>query len=425
MDLTVEAAHDAVDLKTLHFTTGKTRLDASGSLIHFANPQWKLSANGAVDLGRSGCAGRSRRPQARKRGSCVTGQGSEAAVHLCWMATRSWSTPAMPIQYVVIDGLNATTRLHVTPDEITLSDVVARPRQGGVINAVFRLPELECARQLRRRRTPAASSENVKRALRQPPPRAPVVPVMSIRARVHGVLLTTVLRRLSIAVIGIWASIRWGRNRQCRLDGHGGRPDGRSRPRHECPAASCSRPAAAQRHRWTPSTSNSGGRVQINQLEAHTPATNLNVTGSLGCIRSMSLLILRFIWQNRNLGEFDQVLKMLGLGIGGKKGLQPFRSSFPSASMEKGNFDGSATGSLVDPAIPGSSDSHPVLHRICRPGCMRRDDAAHGLRRTGRFARGRSTACIQSDPSQRPSFPRPSPGTSWTQSQASLPASSR
>ena len=43
LDLSLEAAPDAVDLKTLQFTSEKTSLQASGSLTHFAHPQWKLS----------------------------------------------------------------------------------------------------------------------------------------------------------------------------------------------------------------------------------------------------------------------------------------------------------------------------------------------------------------------------------------------
>ena len=42
------------------------------------------------------------------------------------------------IEYFWIDGVNATTRLHITPDEITLPDLVARPRQGGIVNAAVR-----------------------------------------------------------------------------------------------------------------------------------------------------------------------------------------------------------------------------------------------------------------------------------------------
>ncbi len=76
LDLSVEAAHDAVDLKTLHFTTGKTSLQASGSLIHFANPQWKLSADGTVELAEVTALGA---VDGFRRGSvelAVTGQGS-------------------------------------------------------------------------------------------------------------------------------------------------------------------------------------------------------------------------------------------------------------------------------------------------------------------------------------------------------------
>src|ERR1700722_15020801 len=39
-----------VELKALHFTSEKTALNASGSLTHFAYPQWKLAADGNVDL---------------------------------------------------------------------------------------------------------------------------------------------------------------------------------------------------------------------------------------------------------------------------------------------------------------------------------------------------------------------------------------
>ena len=53
LDLSLEAARDAANLKALHFTTGKTTLEASGTLVHFANPEWKGTANGTVELGRS------------------------------------------------------------------------------------------------------------------------------------------------------------------------------------------------------------------------------------------------------------------------------------------------------------------------------------------------------------------------------------
>ena len=79
LDLSVEAARDAVDLKTLHFTTGKTNLQASGNLVHYANPQWKVSAGGTVELAEVTALGA---VDGLRRGSvelAVTGQGSGAS----------------------------------------------------------------------------------------------------------------------------------------------------------------------------------------------------------------------------------------------------------------------------------------------------------------------------------------------------------
>ena len=50
-----------------------------------------------------------------------------------------------------------------------------------------------------------------------------------------------------------------------------------------------------------------------------------------------------------NLGEFDHVLKALDLGINGKPGI----SGVPVQLHGDATFDGSATGSLVDPAFQG------------------------------------------------------------------------
>jgi translocation and assembly module TamB len=92
-----------------------------------------------------------------------------------------------------------------------------------------------------------------------------------------------------------------------------------------------------------------GGRVQINQLEAHSPGTTLHVTGLLGVypVNEPSNLTVHLV--NNNLGEFDRVLKTLGLGVNGKKGI----SGLPIQLHGDATFDGAATGSLVDPAFKG------------------------------------------------------------------------
>jgi translocation and assembly module TamB len=356
IDLTVEAAHDTVDLKTLHLTTEKTSLDASGSLVHFANPQWKLSANGTVDLADVAALGA---VDGLKRGSVdlqVAGQGSSSSPFVL-EGNAKLANGDYADQYVVIDGMNATTRLHITPDEITLSDVVARPRQGGIINAVFRFMNWQAPAAPPSKApaaSPAASKENARRAARQPPPRASVVvvPVVSIRARVHGVLLTTVLQ----AVV----------DRSYRDLGFDSAGDGTVNVDWTGTADDLT--VAAVLAMSAPKVApgllpvngsldakyfQSGGRVQINRLEAHTPATNLDVTGLLRVYPITLPSSLAVHLQNHNLGEFDHVLKTLGLNIGGKKGLAALPIQIPFHLHGEGEFDGAVTGSLLDPQFQG------------------------------------------------------------------------
>src|ERR1700677_2968658 len=106
LDLSVEAAHDAVDLKNLHFTTGKTRLQASGTLAHFSHPQWKLSADGTVELAELTALGA---VDGFQRGSvqlAVTAQGGGAGQYVV-DGNAKVINAGYVIPYVYINGLNA------------------------------------------------------------------------------------------------------------------------------------------------------------------------------------------------------------------------------------------------------------------------------------------------------------------------------
>ncbi len=80
-----------------------------------------------------------------------------------------------------------------------------------------------------------------------------------------------------------------------------------------------------------------GGKVQINQLEAHSPATTLKVSGLLGVypVERPSDLTIHLV--NHNLGEFDHVLKALDLGVNGKPGI----GGLPIQLHGDATFDGS------------------------------------------------------------------------------------
>jgi translocation and assembly module TamB len=329
LDLSVEAARDAVDLKTLHFTTGKTSLQGSGTLIHYANPQWKLSAGGTVELAEVTALGAVDGLRSGSVELALTAQGSGASQYAV-DGTAKLINLSYAIPYVQsIDGLNATTRLHITPDEISLPGVVARPRQGGIINADVRYLNW-------------SSPDNL-------PPSAPKRQVMGIHARVHGVRLSTVLLTVADPGYRDYGFDTLGEG-PVNVDWTGSADDltvaaklvmtaPESVPPGQVPLSGTVDAKYFQR----------GGRVQINQLEAHSLATTLSTTGSLGVYPLNEPSNLSVHLTTRNLVEFDRVLKVLDLGIGDKKGI----SGFPVHLHGEATFDGVGDGSLDDPAFHG------------------------------------------------------------------------
>ena len=124
-----------------------------------------------------------------------------------------------------------------------------------------------------------------------------------------------------------------------------------------------------------------GGRVQINQLEAHSPATTLNVTGLLGVypVDEPSDLSVHLV--NHNLGEFDHVLKALDLGV---RQARHFGCSHPAPRRRNLRRLGYRIPGRS--RIQGASHRESVLHRVCRPSC-RLAAAGTAVHRTGCFAR--------------------------------------
>src|SRR3984957_7067835 len=327
LDLSVDLSTDAVDLKTLHFSTEKAHLQVSGNLTHFAHPQWKGTANGTVELSELTAMGL---VDGFRRGTVdlgVTGQGTGDGQYVLDGNAKIMNA-SYAIEYFWIDGINATTRLHITPDEIALPDLVARPRQGGLVQAAFRYLHWNTSFG---------------------PAKAPGAQVMSVRARVRGVRLTTVLA----SVVPVhWRDLGFDTAGDgiVNVDWTGGPDDltvaavlGMSVPDKAIPGELSLSGAVDAKYFQR------GGRVQINRLDAHSPATTLDVSGLLGVypLTLPSNLTIHLV--NHNLGEFDDVLKVLDLGVFGKKGI----SGLPIYVHGEATFDGTGGGSLVDPSFQG------------------------------------------------------------------------
>ena len=326
LDIHLEAARDGVDLKSLSFTTGKTNLQASGGLQHYVNPQWKLSAGGTVELPELSALGVL---DGFKRGSVglsLALQGTGAAKYVVDGQAKILNA-GYTMEYFWVDGLNVTTRLHITPDEILLSDLLARPRQGGVVNATVRFLHWTAA-------------DNA--------PRVADRPTMGIRARIDGVRLTTILDSVADPGYRRYGFDTTGKG-TVNIDWTGAADD------LTVAAVLAMSPSGTNLPGQLPLSGNVDakylqrtGRVEIKQLQAQSPATTLTVSGSLGVypLNESSNLAVHAV--NHNLGEFDQVLKVLDLGIG-----KPGISGLPVFLQGEATFDGVGDGSLDDPAFNG------------------------------------------------------------------------
>ena len=345
LQLTMEAAKDQVDLKSLQFKTGKTQLQASGTIGHFAQPQWRITTQGTVELAEVTGLGI---VDGFKRGSAdlsLTGQGT-GGTQFAVDGSAKVNNATYSIPYVLVDGVNVTTRVHVTPEEISLSDIVGRPRQGGTVTANLRYLNWMAPATAPAVPRTAAGRRLDRSAIAKP---AVVMPVMSIRARVRGVRLSTVL--YSVVERGYqdlgFDTLGEG---PVSVDWTGDASDLTVAANLVMTAPATSAPGQLPLSGMVDARYfQHGGLVRINQLQARSPATNLNVTGSLGVYPIDEPSDLNVHLVNHNLGEFDHVLKTLGLGVNGRKGI----GGVPIQLHGDATFDGQATGSLVDPAFKG------------------------------------------------------------------------
>jgi translocation and assembly module TamB len=92
------------------------------------------------------------------------------------------------------------------------------------------------------------------------------------------------------------------------------------------------------------------GAVDLRNLVLQLPASRIEARGRLGAYPLTSPSALAVDLHSRNLGEFDTVLRDLGLTRNGKTGT----AALPVTLAGEGEFHGSWSGSLADPHLAGS-----------------------------------------------------------------------
>ena len=336
LDLNAELARNALKLDGLHFLSGSSKLDASGSLTDFAALHWQIGANGAIDLREVAALAAVDGLGPGEAGLQIKGQGTAATAFdvtgNLQLKNATYHAPSL-----LLAGLNATTSLRATQDEIVLSNLKARLRQGGGVDADAKL--------LHYLPSPPQSPPVSGAA-----PAAKAAPQQAnIHARLYGIKLQTVFEIIAeqkYANLGFdtqadgAADIAWT-----------GSPDdliARAKialtpPRpptpNEVPVNGVIDATYALR----------GGKLEARQVELHTPASSLGASGKAAFSPMTGPSTLKVDITTHNLNEFDRALIAFGVQSKGKKGV----AAIPLQLHGEAGFHGTVTGSLLAPDVKG------------------------------------------------------------------------
>ncbi len=377
---TLDLTRTAAFLRSLRVTARshgvKDRtLEISGSFEDFAHPRWQGTTAGDLDMRLlDTITGYPFAPEGLAH-LVLSGAGhagdfrADGTVHIedgAYIGTG-----------VVARGVGLDARVHADPEQLLISSIVLRLRQGGQIDGNLSLdhwlPTLPGAATIGPASAAAGKSRGAraKAALSVKPPQpsgGATLPVNgNVTAAFKGVALDTVLEMVcnppfqhlgfDTRLTGP-ATARW--------------IDGDMRTLVVGTSLNLAPPAqAAQGKSGAPgdnSSSTAGGKVpasglvdatytqrdgavDLRNFEFNTPASQLQAHGHLGAYPLTSLSAFAVEFHSQNLGEFDTVLRDLGLTRNGKSGT----AALPVALAGQADFlHGLWNGSLQDPRLSGN-----------------------------------------------------------------------
>jgi translocation and assembly module TamB len=355
LSATLDLMHNAARLTSLRVTArgpdGKERsLEVTGRLKNFSDPSWQARIAGDLDM-------RLLEP--------VTGYpyAPEGIAHLDLAAAGHEGVFRIdgPVHVddgayvgtgVVEHGVDLDARVHADQGRLLIGGIVARLHQGGQIEGVVDLaPWLPVSSKMP---VLTQASPHVARvALRHGMAHAAndTIPVNGkVRAEFKGVSLDTILdmvseppfqrlgldTRLNGTALASWVK---GDAKTVTVSAKLGLNAPPPAAPQEAPTDGAIDATYTQRD----------GAVEVRQLELHLPQSEIEAHGQLGAYPLTSPTALMVDFRSRNLGEFDTLLRDLGLRLNGKSGA----AALPVSTAGQTDFDGSWAGSLVRPRLAG------------------------------------------------------------------------
>ena len=366
LDLTRSAAY----LRSLRLTTeaqGKSSipshehtLEISGKLDNFSEPRWQAKIAGDLDMEMlEPIFGYQFAPEGIARLDLDSvGDGGEfradGSIHIdggSYIGTG-----------VVATGVGLDAHIHADPRQLTVSSIVARLHQGGQLEGEVDLnPWLPIMPSSATMRNPGiavmrAPADRNPSTIPRPPP--VIIPVNGkVIANFKDVALDTLLdmvgqrpyQRLGLDTrLNGPATAKWSHGDIATVE------VGAS-----FSLSPSAQPVAAEVPTYgtvDATYTQRDGAVDLRKFELHTLASEVEAHGRLGAYPLSSPSGMSVSFHSHNLSEFDTALRDLGLTRYGKSGV----AALPVALTGQGDFQGTWTGSLVDPHLAGSLKASQV-----------------------------------------------------------------
>ena len=327
-------------------------LNISGALEDFTHPRWQAKVAGELDARLlDPITGYPFAPEGIARIDLNgAGQGSEfradGKVHVDGGAYIGTGVTAT--------GVRLDANVHADPKRLLISSIVARMKQGGQIEGVVDLsPWLKPIPGATTMKAAELQGEKSK-FRREAAPEIPTdtIPVNGkVTANFKDVPLDAILEMVSVppfqrlgidSLVNGPATATWGNGDNNTVGVVGNltlRPS--SHPlAGELGASGVVDATYTQRN----------GAVDVRNLELHLPQSDLSAHGVLGAYPLTSASSLAVDFHTRNLGEFDTVLRDLGMQRKGRSGV----AALPISVAGQGDFHGSWSGSLASPRFAGN-----------------------------------------------------------------------
>ncbi len=358
--LTVSAlmGRNTLSVPDLQFSAGSSTLAAHAEVSNFADPHWQLSTKGTIDLREAEALAAIPGVDRGVVALDLHGQGTKA------LFTVDGETRIAGATYkdagINLQGLNASTDVHITQDLIALQNLRAKLETGGSLTGDARLdhwlapttPQSAPTIVQPGAKTQAAAqaAHDVNKAVSDATSNAPAkaqVSVGDVNAKLEGFTLPSILSIIAppkFQHLGFFTTasgtvaLHW--------TGNASDLTANARIALNAPAQLAGGDVPVN---GIADVTYSGrtSSVLVHQLNAHTPGTQLNVTGGIGLAAGAHSSLQTQV-SISNLGEFNKALATFGIG-GTKKGSAPV----PVALHGTASFNGVVTGNLAAPDVTG------------------------------------------------------------------------